>query len=1407
MIFNAFFLGHGGREANTIVAVDMMDIETRIGQHRHGGSQPSEQVAGKPRVGKLLTGKKRVEKQSVELVKPRVQIMDEDTADILVMHRTGNAGRGWMSDDQLHGIAVGLVPSAPTDAVALRLARPFVFAARAMRESPQSVSRLQVLPVVQITRKIYGDVRDDAENPSCATSVRHESLPGFINRWIEIKRNASRDTDASVHEKVWAWCERFSRGVAGGRSTTAGEDTDAVDVCGLPTSLRRLRLLGPSIDSDGRQMHGGDEMLAVPSWLLSSGHAHIAKLRIEQFDPVAYVQHVKTMLSKVGTRVTVLFDTAAIDVATSRPVNTCIGKVAVSAVGEQTHNVIRLDNHVLLLAKTGSVAVQVVEITDLEAPWDSGVFLYGDAWPGFRFNKRALLVDPALRVLMPRDASHGIWWPTSDQVAAANPHLPTSMPVTVAQLEFDRMKRLVEAGVAASVADDDATAAIEASAEMPYMAEVMPDWRRTAFMRLDGLVRAVDQSNKGMAKYLTSHIASVRELAASAQLSGGSVIQEAPDKCQLFAAINAQKGIPIMSWRQLVNNSFRRPTATFAGDGLMPTNASSIQGHFTAADLSHKLKRSDALGDGISYDHITAVDAACLAKIASDNRDTANINAAIMSRSAVDFFTKGDDGRLIDVEREVRRIRIWANHRASPAAEFVSRQSISPSSNAFDDGNDDEQELILSIADVAHYRRVYVKAAEPLTATTPQRLLTAFLDVLGDVESLSASEHRAILDNYEFYMRDVDSTLERQILDVKRRRGELMQRVNLRGDAYETFEHQLIERMRARSESSRIQDGVVTMGALLMLLRHTYVTNDLILDAATEVLTVYGETYQPPELRNKPDKKRNVSRKQEMHEGGSTSKPQKHQLNVLLDAIISRQQQIAQDKPSGVHMTYVNAKTKLSAAAAAAAADQQTSHWPRFRPVMGVPSDTVRSSSMSRRNTKQMKKDPNMLTTKLLHALYAHIQMQSSLVIGFNRKALRNINACCIREVEKDGWSDLLQIGPIKVLHTAVLNASPDTDLDVVAGLAPAVRCTYYGKQTSAVAMSGTQEASLIDIVLPSVVSPVVTSLPMQVNDRNALKGLAEAAVGLMADDPAIVAIVNENKWDGLEARFASAFDRLVSDVGLDAAMATDLRTHFVSIPADGMHEEAALRGIIGFMRADLAPALRQAGAIGAGFGSGKKDEKKSDVALRELVFRISAHSPVLEASEAATALTSVAHHLTAALRAIQGTPTTERRQWAILTGHVGVGAMHAIATSVPSSSRLSPVVTSIAGLVMRRWHEKLRFNRSDAREQDEQAIKEEREAVKRERRRLDELLTDDAKELQRELRAAGLGTAGDALRDMAEDDGHLHKVAHKEINPDDVQGGEEDARDFYWSGDDGDDVDYQSAMVDGDGGMGVGDD
>jgi hypothetical protein len=256
------------------------------------------------------------------------------------------------------------------------------------------------------------------------------------------------------------------------------------------------------------------------------------------------------------------------------------------------------------------------------------------------------------------------------------------------------------------------------------------------------------------------------------------------------------------------------------------------------------------------------------------------------------------------------------------------------------------------------------------------------------------------------------------------------------------------------------------------------------------------------------------------------------------------------------------------------------------------------------------------------------------------------------------------------------------------------------------------------------------------------------------------------------------------------------------------MHEEAALRGILGFMRADLAPALRQAGAIGAGFGR-SKDDKKGDVALRELVFRISAHSPPLEASDAANALTGMAQHLTAALRAIHGTPKTERRRWAMLAGHVGVGAMHAIATCVSPSSRLSPVVASIAGLVMRRWLEKLRFNRSDAREQEEQAVKEEREAVKRERRRLDELMTDDAKELQRELRAAGLGSAGDALRDMAEDDGRLHmSVAEKE--PKEAvkkKAGEEDARDFYWSGDDGDDVDYESALIEGDGGMGVGDD
>ena len=1394
MPFNAFFLGQGGRETNTTVAVGMLETETD--NDGHGGGQRAEHLAGKPLAAKIKDGKPRAAK--IKDGKPRIEIVEEDTADIMLIHRNGDAGREWMSDDQLHGIAVGLVPSAPTDAAALRLARPFVFAARAMREQKhQGDARLHVLPVVQLTRKIYGDLRDDATNPDCAASVRRESLLGFINRWIDIKRNVSRDTDTSVHEKVWAWCERFSRGVAGGKSTTAGEDTDAVDACGLPASVRRLRLLGPSTDSDGRQMHGGDEMHGVPSWLLSSTsaqHTFGMRFRVERFDPVAYIEHVKSLLAKSGTRVSVVFDTAATDISTSQPVTMRVGTVTDGG------SKVRLDDDVMLLAKTGSVAVRVVEIADVEAPWDSGVFLYGDSWPGFRFSKRALLSDPTLRVLMPRDAPPGIWWPTSDQVVAAKPRLPTSMPLMVAQPEFDSMKRLVEAGVAAAIIVDDA-AAEEVGSPSPNLIEIMPDWRRTAFLRLDGLVHAVDQCNKEVAKYIALHMASVSKLAGSIQ-SGGAVVKEIDDEdddCQLFVAKNAQKGIQTMSWRQLLNNSFRHATAaSFAGQ--MPTKSSSAQGYLTTADLSHVRKGSDVLGDALSYDHIKAVDAACLARIANNNKEATNKVAAVVSRSALEFLAKGDAGRLADVEREVRRIQIWTKHRPPPAGVFVLHHAITPSSTPFDDGSDD-QELILSIADVPHYRRTYVVPDEPLTATTPQRLIAAFLDVLGDIDALSAGERRAMLDNYEFYMRDIDATLERQILDVKRRRGELMQRVNLRGEAYELFEHQLIERLRARSESNRIQDGVVIMAALFLLLER--VTDELILAAASEVLTVYGETYEPPEMRNKPEPKRddnNMSRKRERGRSGKGLQATKDGNRVLLDAIAARKNQIARDKPLGVHTDNPKSKSASTSSTSSTEPDQPTSHWPRFRPVMGsITAAPVSTASSSRRR----KNDPSVLTTKLLDALYAHIQAQSSLVLGFNRKALRSINACCIRAVAEDGWSDLLQVGPIKALRSAVLNAPPDTDIDVVAGLAPAVRCTFYGTQSSHVSMPG---SNLIQALSPNVVTPVVTSMPLQANDTNALKALAEAALGLMADDPAIVAIVNENKWDGLEARFAVAFDTLASEVGLDEAGTRDLRDHFVSIPTDGTHEEAALRGVLAFMRADLAPALRQAGAIGAGFGVGSKDDKKGDVALRELVFRISAHSPPLEASEAANALTGMAQHLTAALRAVHGTPKTEQRRWAMLAGHVGVGAMHAIATCVSPSSRLSPVVASIAGLVMRRWLEKLRFNRSDAREQDEQAVKEEREAVKRERRRLDELLTDDAKELQRELRAAGLGAAGDALRDMAEDDGRLHMAA-EEPEAANKKAGEEDARDFYWSGDDGDDVDYDSAVIDGDGGMGVGDD
>jgi hypothetical protein len=124
--------------------------------------------------------------------------------------------------------------------------------------------------------------------------------------------------------------------------------------------------------------------------------------------------------------------------------------------------------------------------------------------------------------------------------------------------------------------------------------------------------------------------------------------------------------------------------------------------------------------------------------------------------------------------------------------------------------------------------------------------------------------------------------------------------------------------------------------------------------------------------------------------------------------------------------------------------------------------------------------------------------------------------------------------------------------------------------------------------------------------------------------------------------------------------------------------------------------------------------------------------------------------------------------------------------------SKLSPVLMSIAALLLRRWGQKLNFNRGDRRAEDDQAMKEEREKIKRGKLHDMEALGDEYKELLREYRkvmevpfGAVIGKGGVAV--VAEgDDGSPRPQA---VEPPRAQ----DAREMYWSDGEGDDIDVDN--------------
>ena len=1358
-----------------------------------------------------------------------LEVVNDDVAEVIMVKGAnidGTKSEDRMSHEQLHGIAVGLLASGSiSEAAAMRQARPFVFAAMAMWNGSGSMwdnthAPLHVAPVVHLRKKVYGEVKSPAiesaeRNDVGCSEGKRESLTALIDRWIAIKRNSGREPDASVHEKLWALSERFLPG--GESAIIVGEDMNAVDACG---GQNTLRLLGPSLDVDGRRMHGGDEVVSAPSWMVSAPcYERLRARAVKRFDPSAYLKHLTELLSATTQqKVTVMFDTPAAHPVTATLMWEATGTL-LSPSNNKNNNkgfVVRLDEEVALLAKSGLLAVRDIAVADASAPWNSGVFVYGQSWPGFRFSKHSLLADKSLRVMLPRSASPELWWPTPDLVTVFN-SLPTSMTGSLKAAEFDTFKRLVESSVA--IAEKLATSGEEdadsGAADSPVI-HAMGEWRHGAFSKQYTFLQNVRTFNRDVAQYIGARLATLRKLANSKQAGGGGVVHDDNDgSCVPFAVRNKEDGRLELTWRQLVNGSFRHATFDVGGAAV----ASSVQGYLTASDVAHTRSGLTSFGESMRYDHLRVFDAPCITRMAASLRAASSLNAESAARAAVKFYNLGDDGRQAIAEVNLNRIRIWATHRRL-SLRTTSKTTLIATTTTTPIGYDDADEFILSIADVAHYKRFTVPEPASLStsaSTAPKHLLAAFVDVLGDDVDLSAGERRAVLDNYEFYMQNVQATLERNILDVKRRRSELMNRANLRGDAYDAFERQLIERLRARSETERILDGVVVMAALLLLLPgptqaapHVMLQTKVI-DAATEVLSAHGESYRPPELRRSNGIKNNNQNDSKIRGGSKTTtkKPETQAHQWLTEAILSRRQAIALEKPLGAVIPS-RANSILATDDGAADTDESSGKghhhlaWPRFRPVMGRVDQHRVSSTVNRRASSRLA--ARHATTKLISALGDHVQAQNALMLGFNLKPLRNVNACCIRPVDTDGWSDLLAAagGKIKAMHLGVMKAPLDEDRDVVLGLAHATHCISDNPPVVVVSESTAAATTTIAVADPMTVETMATGVDKaavkRISGEEGLVNLARAVVsGLLAADPVMPSVAKSARWDDLEAPYASAFRTLAGDVGLDDTATNELVARYVQ---GGQPAGDVLRDLRSFMRADLAPAIRRAAGIdtnGGGMGG--------DVQLRELVYRISSHLPAMEAADAITAITSVARHFAPILQAssVPASSGTER-SWVLLTGHACVGALRALTGAAPTGSRLAPVLASIAGLVLRRWANKLHFNRSDTRDEDERAIKDEREAVKRERRRLDELMSDEAKELQRELKAVGLVAAGDALRHSLDDDGVGGVVSNNEDKPP-VPAGEEDARDYYWSaGDDGDDGDHADALVDGDIGDGAGD-
>jgi hypothetical protein len=1376
--------------------------------------------------------------------------VEGDTA-VLVRQTSEGTGAD-VDEGVLHGSLLGLLQGHGGDTLGIeQRAQAMLDVALSLKQgsvpsrpAPQQVSpRVRVVPVIHVVRKTYGATAGELQGDTCAGRNlidAGETLDHYLDRLSDVVQ--SKDPDLSVREKVHQLSERFARLSQGlgpepgpkARLVTFALDADGIEACAVRSHRRPLRVCGPTV-LDGHRLHAGDEVNMTGLLLLRDmSDMHNAATRVEVFDALAYKDHVRSL--RAGDAVSVMLDVPAFDARTMRHVASVRGKLA--AVGAAL--VVRQLVPSVIVPTVGVTACTELRL-DGRAPWQSGAFVYGAEYKGHRFCKSGVALggvavmvslppdprqDPELmEMILPAVPSllsgldHDGWVSELDLRAASG--MPGGV---VTDMHHGDIKRIVEFAVTRVQGAQTEPASRhehgDEHGDSPVARPGVRTIRRPEFARLRHFVGTVRDRNAGDEQYLKANAAALKVLhdKLKASIARGGGVQRAAGASD--CAERVPRSGPLRGQGQWLLASFDHPTGhgdsafLTAWDSLphgnlkksekpdvqdridkllaewsrklpeLPAVVSMSQGHVTLADLVGA-RANSAWGPAVPYDHIRAVDVPCITTLARQVQQDLSRDAEQALRAAVTFSSP--DHVLSSLERKVA---LWADgpvQDTSPSKTFTYATADPRDQDLYEDQEND-QDLVLTIADLSHYRSLQAdptpgsKQLPPPEAEEPAALLDELLDAVG--LELDAAETALVMSNVDFYapMDAALKRLDRQVLELKKRRAELQERSKLKGDAYAAFERSLVQRLRQRILGAAQHDQVVVMCAMLALIveRHPgrlepssakfscpgpgsrqLALSHILACAAREVL-----------LQHQPASDQQQQQQERQGTGRRNKKTASVNVNVpalaeLERLVTDRRAQVSKDKPGPVPL---GKPGPVPLGSQSASGDPS---WRHFRPLMHAAHEA--QAGAAKHHTR---------ATALIAALQQHMHAQQSLIIGFNNQRLRHVNACCMDPIGVSGeslWKSLARAsGDVMRAHAAL--AQPDTKWSQVT--ARVVNGVPPGSAMTARVPSGNDRGvplpdwhvSSGDVKVPSPLE--IPALPRQAQspDRPSLKELVAAVVASVRDDRLAAVAVELDKpaqqqaaWARFEQGVVDSFRKLAGTVELDKALTVNLEEAVVRqqhSSTDLLHDVHAVS--LNFLAADLGPAFK---ALEAG------PTNHLDAGLREALARIASHEPAAEAAALRQAAGKIRPDVTPAARKLLAA-FPDLRAATSLAVHLGVDAMAQLVDAAPP--RLTGSVSAFVSLLLMRLQSKVAFNRRDRTADDvDRAMEQARTAENLRRIRIRDQLSDDDKAFLREYQKIGRKVDWDAVE--SEFAGQANPKASSIRSR---TRGPEDARGLYWSDD-----------------------